>query len=168
MFHFSRQSPTTVLRGIKDFQTLMAAGFGGLVSRRVAIQPDSPGFVNLETSLQISSTGRPVVAYQRTGGATPGLSIDVWVAICGDPECGSMNVKLLHSQQSAVIGKMPSLQLTSADAPVVAWASSNFDVSIAICADWNCTDCTFASIAFASNWGAVTDPDSGLIFFLAP
>ncbi len=91
------------------------------------------------TSLDLDGSGRPVVAYSKSG--------DLRLLRCGNALCTSGNT-LMTVDSAGVVGDQPSLKLDALDRPVITYYDqTNSDVKFVRCGDQTCSaGNTFVSI----------------------
>lgn len=111
---------------------------GGMASRaahasNLIVTLDSAGDVGRWSSLELDSSGRPVVAYWSGSGG------DLKIVRCGDAMCSGGNTIMTPDSDSA-IGLYASLELDSLDRPVVSYYDqSNGDLKVLRCGDATCS-----------------------------
>ena len=94
---------------------------------------DSAGDVGRWSSLELDSSGRPVVAYYDLSNG------DLKIARCGDALCSAGNTVVI-ADSAADVGLYASLELDSLDRPVVSYYDlSNGDLKILRCGDATCS-----------------------------
>jgi hypothetical protein len=94
---------------------------------------DQPGNVGLYTSLELDSTGKPVIIYYD---ATNG---DLKVAHCNDADCVGGDESLASVDQLGAVGFFTSLALDAAGNPVISLHdNTNLDLKVAHCNDGDC------------------------------
>src|SRR3990172_3051054 len=107
-------------------------GGSGLADNSVTA-PDQAGTVGLYPSLELDSSGNPVIAYYRSD--TGNLK----VMHCNDPNCQGGNESITSPDTGGTVGLFPSLELDAAVNPVVAYYdSTNGNLKIMHCNDVNC------------------------------
>lgn len=94
---------------------------------------DSVGNVGSDTSLQLDSSGFPVVSYRDA------TLTDLKVAHCNDANCAGANESIVVVDSDGNVGYDSSLQLDGAGFPVVSYRdATNSDLKLVHCNDPNC------------------------------
>ncbi len=106
--------------------------------------PDTAGALGEWTSLELDSSGNPVVAYHDDA------ANDLKLLHCNDPNCSSGGDSIVTPDGEGDVGSYSSLDLDSAGRPVVSYRDvTHFDLRLLRCGNANCS---------AGN--AITSPDT--------
>ncbi len=102
--------------------------------------PDTAGDVGNSSSLELDSSGNPVVSYH--DGPDDGVPVsenNLKVLHCGNPNCDSGN-SIYFADVAGDVGNSSSLELDSSGNPVVSYYdATNGDLKVLHCFDPNCT-----------------------------
>jgi hypothetical protein len=108
---------------------------------------DSTDAVGWWTSLQLASSGNPVIAYYDNSNG------NLKLAVCSDATC-SANPFIRTVDSSGTVGQYASLQLTALNVPVIAYYDAfNKNLKIAVCTDATCSSPTIRTIDSAGSVG---------------
>lgn len=111
---------------------------------------DSAGNTGWDTSLELNSSGFPVISYYD---ASDG---DLEIAICGNATCTSGNT-LTTIDSAGSVGWDTSLELNGSGFPVISYYDiTNGDLKVAICGDATCTTSNLTIVDSAGNVGTFT------------
>jgi hypothetical protein len=92
------------------------------------------GFIDSESSIQLDSSGYPVIAYYDD------VSDDLHILHCNDANCAGADESDVAVDTAGTVGQLASLKLDSSGYPVVSYYdTTNADLKILHCNDANCS-----------------------------
>jgi len=111
-------------------------------------------------AVALSADGHPVVVYQRVEATSP--TYDLWVAVCGDPECTFLSGRTVLDGDGAGTGESglsPSVAFGTSGFPLIAYGHSptggvSQQLRLAVCGDPTCQSPVVRTLETINGGGA--------------